>query len=116
MSKLFYDHIIIIDDVHEKMSALQLPSDEYKELVYIIDSIIHHRVVTRILDLLPREVHEIFLQKLHDNPSDSNHVHFINRHIESDIVVELTLIADSLRKELLEEISRYITTDQPNED
>jgi hypothetical protein len=105
MSTVFYDHLIVLDEIHEIVVSVSDSHEEKMELWNLVDHIIHKRVLVKILDLLPREDHENFLERFHAAPYDENHILFINARIDGDvsthIVGEIKLFKNELLKELL---------------
>ena len=104
MSKIFYDHLIILEELeHHIKSAAQTP-EEKEELWNIIDEIIHHRVVGCVLDKLPEEDHYEFLDKFHQTPHDEELYNYINMRIDEDIEDAIKNEVADIKEELLEEV------------
>jgi hypothetical protein len=62
MSKVFYDHLVSLDDVEKALKKRKLSVEEREELWKIIDEMVHHRVVGCILEHLPSEHHGDFVK------------------------------------------------------
>lgn len=104
MSKLFYDHLIILEELeHHIKSAAQTP-EEKEELWNIVDEIVHHRVLGCILEGLPNEYHREFLDKFHDAPHDDTLMDYINFRTEGNVESAIKEEVNILAKELLEEL------------
>lgn len=71
MSKLFFDHLIELKQIDKKIKQVAKTSTEREELWGLIDEIVHHKVMGCILDKLPHEHHEEFLQMFHKSPHDT---------------------------------------------
>ncbi|MGB6882108.1 MAG: hypothetical protein WBD86_02315, partial [Microgenomates group bacterium] len=65
MSKIFYDHLIVFEEVDRYIKDTVETHEERDELWQIVDEIVHHRVLGCVLDKLPKEHHEEFLGKFH---------------------------------------------------
>ncbi|KKQ96113.1 MAG: hypothetical protein UT23_C0041G0008 [Candidatus Woesebacteria bacterium GW2011_GWA1_39_12] len=70
MSKLYYDHLIVLDEVEAVIKRAAKTQEEKEELWKVVDETLHHRVMGKVLDKLPREHHEEFLDKFHASPHD----------------------------------------------
>jgi len=102
MSKLFYDHLIVIEEINNTLVALELPEEDYNETLSIIDETVHHHVLDVILTHLPNEHHETFLEQLASAPHDKSILIFLNEKSPVDIEEEIAKTIDKLKEELLE--------------
>lgn len=107
MSKLFYDHLVLLDDVFAEVEVLEIDVHDKKEIKKMIDEIIHHRVLTRILDMLPTPHHEEFLDRFYKAPSDVRHLKFLQEKIDRDIHHELAKLSEELKSEVRQEIKKH---------
>lgn len=107
MSKIFYDHLVLIDDVLVEIESLVVETDEKNELKKLADSTIHHGIVTHILDLLPNVHHEEFLEGFHSAPHDLRHLSYLDKKIKTDIQAEIVMVGKKIKKELLAEIKKH---------
>lgn len=104
MSKLFYDHLIEFEEVEIELKKLELTREERHELERLIDSMVHHKVVGRILTHLSAEHHEEFLDRYHKKPYDPTLLAWINQRIEDSVEKHVKQEIQELKKELLEDI------------
>lgn len=104
MSKLFFDHLIEFEEVEIEIKKLDLTREERHELEHLIDSMVHHKVVGRILTHLPAEHHQEFLDKYHKKPYDPALLAWINEKIESSVEEHVKEEVQKLKKELLKDI------------
>lgn len=88
MSKIFYDHLIVLEDLENAIRQEQLEPEEREELHQLIDEMIHHRVLGCILDHLPREHHEEFLGRFHQAPYDENLILYLQEKTPKEIDIE----------------------------
>ena len=104
MSKIFYDHLIILNDVDRLIKDATDVEEERHELLHLIDELIHHRVFGCILGHLPREHHEEFLDSFHQTPHDEALIEFINEKTEQKIEEVIQKEMETLKEEILETI------------
>ncbi len=100
MSKVFYDHLTLIEEIFTEVDSAEMTVEEKKQAKKKIDDLVHHKVLTKILDLLPREYHEEFLIRFHAAPHDHRHLLFLKEKASIDIQSELILLSNNLKKEL----------------
>lgn len=105
MSKIFYDHLVIYEDIERKIDSLAKTQEERDELWGIVDELVHHRALGFILDKLPRAHHEEFLEKFHQSPHDEALFGYLKEKIGDNIEELLRQELGNLAYELLEEIS-----------
>ena len=104
MSKVFYDHIIILEEVEIEIKNIVESEEERHELWQIVDEIVHHKVLDCILDNLAEEHHHDFLEKFHEAPHDKNLLDYLNKRIEGEIEELIRKEFESLTSEILQEI------------
>lgn len=107
MSKIFYDHLLLIDELFVEIDTLNLPQNQKQEVRLLVDEILHQRVLTHILDLLPRPYHEEFLKRFHRAPADVRHLTFIQELVEVDVHSELALLGEKIKNELRQELKKH---------
>lgn len=106
MTKIFYDHLTITEEITSTLNSYSMSGDERKELEELIGQTVHHEVLNTILTHLPKEKHEDFLTKFHAAPHDKELLDYLKKEIKIDIEKEIKLQAKKIRKEILEEIKR----------
>ena len=104
MSKVFYDHLIILEEVETEIKNVTETPEEKEELWKLIDEIVHHRILGSILDVLPREHHEEFLTKFHEAPHSEYLLSFLDERTEESIEEIIRKEIKNVEKELLLEI------------
>ena len=102
MSRIFYDRLIILEEVEVSINSVAKTTVEKEELWALVDEIIHHRVLTAILDKLPEESHNDFLDRFSTSPYDDSLISYLNEKIDEDIEVFITNEIQSLSGELLQ--------------
>ncbi|OGM28571.1 hypothetical protein A2962_03080 [Candidatus Woesebacteria bacterium RIFCSPLOWO2_01_FULL_39_61] len=101
MSKIFYDHLIIIEEIDFIIRNAAESSEEKEELWKLVDEIIHHRILERILNRLPEKRHKEFLERFHLAPHDESHILYLQEKTGEDIEKIIKKEVNELEKELL---------------
>lgn len=104
MAKVFYDHLIEFEEVEIELKRLELGAEEKKELEQLIESMVHHRVMDRILTHLPRHHHTEFIDKFYKTPYDPRLLAWIDQKIEASVEEHLKDELKKLKQEILEDI------------
>lgn len=104
MSKLFFDHLIELNQVNIFIKETAQTSEEREELWGLVDEIIHHKVFDVILGKLPRRHHEEFLEKFHKSPHDEGLVDYLKEKIGENIEGLIKQEIGSLGAEILGEL------------
>jgi hypothetical protein len=106
MSKLFFDHLIVWEEIDQEIKKVPLNRDEKDELWKLLDEISSHRVLTSILDKLPLEHHEEFLDKFEKAPYDEKIFTYLKEKIGANIEELIKQEIGDLAYELLQDIKR----------
>lgn len=104
MSKVFYDKYIILEEVEIELNRLEMDSEERQELEHLIDEMIHHRVMDRLLTHLPRHHHAEFLDRFHKAPYDEALIRYLDQRIEKSVKEHIEEEIEKLKKEILEDL------------
>lgn len=105
MSKLFFDNLIVFEEVEGKIDSIAKTEEERGELWEIVDNLIHHRALGLILDKLPKPYHTEFLEKFHLAPHDDALMDYLKEKIGENIEELLRQELGNLAYELLEEFA-----------
>lgn len=106
MSLVFYDHLIVLDEVDAEIKTAAKTKEEKEELWQIVDEIVHHRIMDVILSRLPRESHEEFLEKFTKSPHDRELISYLREKIKDDVEAIIHEEIQKLKKEILAEIRK----------
>lgn len=104
MSKLFFDYLIILDDVEAEIKGVAESEEERHELWQIVDETISNRVLELLLDKLAEEHHDEFLNRFHGAPHDESLILFLNHRIDGNIENLIKEEVENLADEILREI------------
>lgn len=102
--KIFYDHLLILNEVDQEIKTKAKTHEEREELWGLVDEIIHHKLMGCVLDKLPRQHHPEFLDKFHQAPHDTCLFEFLTEKIGEDIEEFLKAEVSKLKTEILHEI------------
>jgi hypothetical protein len=86
MSTVFYDRFLKLDKLEKKLKKLARDKDEFSELALLIDELIHYRVLSSILKILPKEHHAEFASLIAKNPADEKIIYFLKSKVKEDII------------------------------
>lgn len=98
--KLFYDHLIIREEVHKELKKCNLLVEEHIEIMRLTDEAIHLEVLDVILASLPEEKHKEFLEEFHGAPHNEKLLEYLNPGIESKIKERAKKVKEELFKEI----------------
>lgn len=104
MAKLFYDHLIIIEDVVAVLDFYQVTKGEQEQLLEVIDQALNHQILDVILRHLPKEYHEEFLQKLAHHPYDPGILIFLKETTPVDIETKIRQTASNAKRKAIKQI------------
>ena len=104
MSKIFYDHLIVLSDIEKEIKKSASTEEEKHELWEVVDEMVHHRVMGCVLDRLPREHHEEFLDRFHKAPHDENLIDYLKEKVGENIEELIRQEVGNMAYELLTDI------------
>lgn len=105
MSKLFFDHLIVLERVEIHINKNVTSKEEKEELWNLIDGIVQTRVMDIILTRLPKEHHDEFLEKFSNFPHDERLFDYLKEKVE-DIEEEIKKEVKVLESEFTENHSK----------
>lgn len=106
MSKIFYDHLINIEEITIELDQNEISIEERSEFISIIDETLHHHVLDIILSNLPFEHHENFLIKFHKAPHDPDLLIYLRQVSGIDIEEKIKSKTNAVKKDILSEIKK----------
>lgn len=102
MSKLFFDHLIVFEEIEGKIKKTVSLKEEREELWALVDEVTTHKVIEKILDRLPRASHEEFLELFHKCPHDEIVIFgYLRDKVGKSIEEDLKRDLKNLEKDLL---------------
>lgn len=102
MSRLFFDHLVVLTkvDLHIKHSAEN--EEERTELWKIVDEIVQREVLDSILGILDKEHHEDFVAKFLERPHDRQLIEYLNAKTNGEAIKVIKKRVKDLGSEILE--------------
>ncbi len=101
MSKIFYDHLIVIEEITTVLDGKSITAEARQEVLSYADQTLHHHVLDVILTHLPKEHHETFLTRFHQAPHDESLLTFLKEKITVDIEKEILSEVQKVKKEIV---------------
>ncbi len=108
MSKLFFDYLVILEEVEVEIKNASNSSEEKEELWGLVDEIVLHRVLHTIFSNLPEAHHEDFLNRFHEAPHNEGLVEYLSEKMEKDVEKIIKEEVENLKIEILKEIRKEI--------
>lgn len=105
MTKLFWDHLIAIEEIEMKIDEHGLVKEEKFKLLQIVRQTFDAKILEGVLSNLPTEKHKHFLDKFHQAPHHPKLLEFLKEEVE-DIEEKISQLAKNLKKEILEELAK----------
>ncbi len=106
MSKIFYDHLVIREEIDFELNRFQIDPEEQEELISLIDQTLHHHILNVILNHLPKEKHTEFISRLHAKPDDDTLIDYLKTHAHPEIEAEIKKQAAKIKKEILADLKK----------
>ncbi len=103
MAKLFYDHLLIIEEITVLLDKQDLKPKDRDELLALVHETLEHEILDVIATYLPREHHEEFFTRLHAAPHDPEIMQFLKDHAVVNIELAILDRANKTKKKLMKE-------------
>ncbi len=104
MAKIFYDHLIVIEELIVELDSLD--AENRQRILSLVDETLHHHVLDTILTHLPKVHHEIFLERYYKDPSDPDLLTFLKQKSTVDIEKLIAEKAKKVKKDIHATISK----------
>ena len=104
MSKVFYDHLVVIDDIVVELDRHEIPPADREQFLKNLDEVLHHHILDTVLLFLPREHHDHFLDRFAREPHHPNILDFLKEKTKVDIEHEIKQTVDYVKKKILKDI------------
>lgn len=103
---VFYDHLTGLDEIHQELMGLGLPAQEHYYLLNLVDSTLHHEVLSVCLDCLPVSHHESFLIQYSKEPNDGSLLTHL-KSLDPAIEEKIQRRSSEVKEKLKEDIKKY---------
>lgn len=105
MSIIFYDHLLVLEEIVITLDAISdLSAEDKKALLKHVESALHHEVVDEILSHLPRQFHEDFLTKFTNTPHDTALLEFLTQKTGIDMHKKILTRANKVKKKFIKKM------------
>jgi hypothetical protein len=105
MSKVFYDHLVIREEIDCVLNNYRLDKEEKEELIQIIDQTLHHHILNVVLNHLPKDIHREFIELLNKDPGSDALMDLLKIH-SPEVEFEIKKQAQKVKREILDEIHK----------
>jgi len=106
MSKIFYDHLVDLNELEHHIKHATETDEEREELWHVVDELVHHRVFGCILEQLPEKDHEEFLTRFEAAPHDESILEYLSAKIGKNIEEIIRQEVGDLNYEILAELQK----------
>jgi hypothetical protein len=103
MSKIFFDHLIELEDIKSYIDNAAENHEEKEDLWDLVDEYVNHKVLITILTNLDSEYHDEFLLMFLDKPYDTGIIEYLDDRLSCPLC-ELIVETKSKVNQELEEI------------
>lgn len=104
MAKIFYDHLIVFEELIAELNSLD--NESKQEIIGLMDETLHHHILDTILTHLPKEHHGEFLERFHKAPHDPELLLFLKQYAVVDIEEKIKEKAKKVKRGLLSELKK----------
>ena len=105
MSKLFFDHLISLEEVEVEIKKSPLSVEEREERWHSVDDFVVSIVLDKVFAELPREHHDEFLELFHKSPHDEEVIFgFLKAKTGKDLEKKLREDLKDIGTEILKEL------------
>lgn len=110
MSKLFYDHLIIIEEVVAVLDEHKVKAKDKARILELVDATLQHEILDAIFSYLPGENHDEFLKMFHAAPYDIRLMEYLKDHTAINIELAILDRANKTKRKVLAEVKKSITS------
>jgi len=107
MSKLFYDHLIIIEEIVAVLYEHKIKSADRAKILELMDATLQHEILDVIFSYLPREKHGEFLKKFHALPHDAGLMQYLKDNCALNIELAILDRANKTKKKFVREVKKH---------
>jgi hypothetical protein len=105
MNKIFYDHLIIIEEVVTIIDAHDIDAQEKKQIMDLVEQTLHQEALNTVFTHLPKDHHETFLIHFNAAPHDRKILDFVKDKSGVDIEKAILKTANTVKKKIMKEIT-----------
>jgi hypothetical protein len=107
MSTLFFDSLVIREEIDFELNLYHLNLEDKAELLEIIDQMLIHHILNLIFNHLPTEKHHEFISLFQASPHDDRLlISYLKIHAHPEIESEIKKHASKIKSEIIAEIKK----------
>lgn len=106
MSKLFFDHLVVLNELEHHIKHATESPEEREELWHLVDELVHHKVFGCILENLPEKDHAEFLAKFEAAPYDESIIDYLSAKIGKNMEEIIKQEVGDLSYEILQDLQK----------
>ncbi len=106
MTNLFFDHLVIREELDFELNKYPLSVEERADLIAIIDQTLDHTILNVVLNHLPKDRHPEFADHLAKHPHHEQIMDFLKIHTTVDIEAEIKKHARLAKDDIMSEIRK----------
>ena len=110
MSKLFYDHLIVIEEVVAVLDEHKVKAKDKAKILTLVDQTLQHEILDAIFSYLPQEHHEDFMKMFHGAPHDMRLMEYLKDHTAINIELAILDRANKTKRKVLAEVKKSLTS------
>ena len=107
MAKLFYDHLIVIEEVVAVLDQHKVSAKEKAKILSLVDATLQHEILDTIFTYLPKEKHEKFLRMFHAAPHDIKLLRYLTDNTAVNIELAILDRANKTKRKVLAEVKKH---------
>lgn len=105
MRKVFWDHLIEIEEIKIKIEEFKLSQEEKNKLIHITYETFDMHILETILTHLPKEKHRKFLDHFSKMPYHPKVLDLLKKDVK-DIEEKIKIAGQKIKKEILAELHK----------
>ena len=104
MSRIFYDHLVVLEEMEVAIKDVVITPEEKEEIWKLIDEIVHQKMLITLINNLPNKHHDEFLGKFYQCPYDESLLDYLQERTEEDVFSIIKNEIDQIQKEIIQEL------------
>jgi len=106
MKKVFWDHLIEIEEISIAIDKQAIGKKEKEKLLRVVYQTFDMHILTTVLSHLPKEKHPKFLDYFSKKPDHPQILSLLTKEVQ-DIEEKIKIAAQKIKKEILVELHKH---------
>ncbi|GEM_PF-1298084 len=103
VGKPFYYRWLAGERIYRHIRKAGLKEEEEREILTLIEETVHTQALSAVLEKLPAQKHEEFLEKFREKPDDLKLIDYLQGQVE-DIETHLKKVFKNLEEEIIKDV------------